>query len=46
MLAKAKSVHIYNENFSKNCITSIQAFIFRPRAPKFRVVVRYVEVMV
>ena len=27
-------------------MSAIQAFIFRPRAPKFRVVVRYVEEMV
>ena len=27
-------------------MSSIQAFIFRPRAPKLRVVVRYVEEMV
>ena len=34
------------DKFSKNRMSSIQACIFRSRAPKFRVVARYVEEMV
>ena len=43
---KILNLYIYNANFFKNRMSSIQASIFRPRAPTFRVVVRYVEEMV
>ena len=39
-------LYIYNASFSKTHMSSIQASIFRPSAPKSCVVVHYVEEMV
>ena len=39
-------LNIYNANFCKNHMSSIRASIFKPEAPKFRVVGRYKEEMV
>ena len=40
------NLYVCDANFSRNRMHSIQAFIFSPRAPKFRVVARNAEEMV
>ena len=46
VISNNNNFYICDKNFSRNRMPSIQAFIFSPRAPKFRVVARNAEEMV